>query len=231
MIVRTMRESWWIAAIAGAVLAIAAVVVVSAATETATAQTAGQANFRVTAGQLRINQRISQAAVRRSNESLRLLDPIRDSGANDDAPGFGTARIANGAITQAKLGADVVSKQPLWAVVNPDGTLARGSGATAAGRAAGPNFGSGVYTVTFNRNITQCAFTVSTGASGTTPPTLSGEALAYTNPAASGQVVTVRTFASQADGNAGNDPGTLSSTNPSVDGDEEDRGFHLQVTC
>ncbi len=106
-------------------------------------------------------------------------------------------------MTQAKLAAEVTTKQPLWAVVNPDGTLARGSGATASGRAAG--FAAGVYTVTFNRNVTQCAYMATIGAPGTTPPTLGGQVLAYVNPNPNGQVITVRTFAADAEDDAAPD--------------------------
>lgn len=38
-----------------------------------------QASFKVTPGQLQVNQKISQAAVRRSNEALNLLGPLRDA--------------------------------------------------------------------------------------------------------------------------------------------------------
>jgi hypothetical protein len=228
-----MRGRWWIGVAAGVALGLGSVVAVDATTDTASAQAS---KFRVSAEQLRINQRISQAAVRRSNESLTLLGPVRDTdgpnGTRDTAPGWGSAQIAGGAVTQAKLAADVTAKQPLWAVVNPDGTLARGSGATASGRAAG--FAAGVYTVTFNRNIAQCAYVATIGAPSTTPPTLGGQVLAYVNPNPSNQVVSVRTFAADAEDDAtpgvgDEEPGQTSSS--SVDGDEEDRGFQLVVTC
>ena len=226
-----MRGRWWIGVAAGMALGLGTVVAVDAATDQASAQS----GFRVSAEQLRINQRISQAAVRRSNESLNLLNPVRDrdgNGPNDTAPGWGTAQIANGAVTQAKLAAEVTNKQPLWAVVNPDGTFARGSGATASGRAAG--FAAGVYTVTFTRNIAQCAYVATIGAPGTTPPTLGGQVLAYVNPNPNGQVLTVRTFAADAEDDAtptvgDAEPGQTSTT--TLDGDEEDRGFQLIVNC
>ena len=227
-----MRGRWWIGVASGVALGLGSIVAVDVATQEASAQAS---KFRVSAEQLRINQRISQAAVRRSNESLTLLGPVRDTdgnGTRDTAPGWGASQIATGAVTQAKLAAEVTSKQPLWAVVNPDGTLARGSGATASGRAAG--FAAGVYTVTFNRNVTQCAYTATIGAPGTTPPTLGGQVLAYVNPNPNGQVITVRTFAADAEDDAApgvgdEEPGQTSSG--TVDGDEEDRGFQLAVNC
>jgi hypothetical protein len=227
-----MRGRWWIGVASGVALGLGSIVAVDVATQEASAQAS---KFRVSAEQLRINQRISQAAVRRSNESLTLLGPIRDSdgaGTRDTAPGWASAQIASGAVTQAKLAAEVTAKQPLWAVVSPDGTLARGSGATASGRAAG--FAAGVYAVTFNRNITQCAYVATIGAPSTTPPTLGGQVLAYVNPNPSNQVVTVHTFAVDAEDDAApgagdEEPGQTSSS--SVDGDEEDRGFQLVVNC
>jgi hypothetical protein len=228
-----MRGRWWIGVASGVALGLGSIVAVDVATHEASAQAS---QFRVSAEQLRINQRISQAAVRRSNESLTLLGPVRDTdgpnGTRDTAPGWGASQIANGAVTQAKLAAEVTSKQPLWAVVNPDGTLARGSGATASGRASG--FAAGVYTVTFNRTIAQCAYTATIGAPGTTPPTLGGQVLAYVNPNPNGQVITVRTFAADAEDDAtpgagDEEPGQTSSS--TVDGDEEDRGFQLAVNC
>ncbi len=71
-------------------LGLGSMVAVDAATQEASAQAS---KFRVSAEQLRINQRISQAAVRRSNESLNLLGPVRDRTATaprDTAPGWGT---------------------------------------------------------------------------------------------------------------------------------------------
>jgi len=90
-----------------AVLGTAAVLVGSGAAATSTSE------------QLMINQRISQAAVRRSNSGLNYLAPIRtttsdaaNTGANGVTPlskvtgsglGWTTAQIANAAVTPAKL--------------------------------------------------------------------------------------------------------------------------------
>ena len=69
---------WWIGVTAGAVLGLGGIVAVEAATQEASAQSA---TFRVTPEQLRINQRISQAAVRRVNE---LVDRLMRGLTGDD---------------------------------------------------------------------------------------------------------------------------------------------------
>ena len=111
---------WWIGIAAGVALGLGGVVAVEVATEDASAQ----GGFRVSAEQLRINQRISQAAVRRSNESLQLLDPIRRR-QNQPARVLGwrtqdlrdsaitTAKLNDSAITTAKLANDSVTNEKL----------------------------------------------------------------------------------------------------------------------
>jgi hypothetical protein len=122
-----------------AVLGTAAVLVGSGTAATENANTTGQ--------QLLINQRISQAAVRRSNSALNYLAPVRttasdaaNTGKNGVTPlskvtgagqGWPTAAIANSAITSAKLAA------PVQAVVNnvsriPVTRVAGGASATLA---------------------------------------------------------------------------------------------------
>lgn len=51
----------------------------------------------------------------------------------------------------------------LWAVVNPDGSLARGSGAAGA-----THVQTGVFRVRFNRTITQCGWIATIGSAGST---------------------------------------------------------------
>ena len=63
-------RNWWIGVTAGTVLGLGGVLVAEQATTEARAQ-----SFSVTPGQLQINQRISQAAVRRSNESPEPARP------------------------------------------------------------------------------------------------------------------------------------------------------------
>lgn len=181
-----MARNWWVGVAAGAVAGLGGVIVSEQATTDAEAAT-----FSVTPAQLQINQRISQAAVRRSNESLDLLDPVRKSGAQDDAPGWGTTQIRDGAVTSAKLDVAVREAQPRWAVVAAtSGTLTRGKGATTSAKLAD----SGLYTVTFDRDVSACSLQATIGDGGTTPPPLvDGGQIAVWRSATDPKVVTVRT--------------------------------------
>jgi hypothetical protein len=82
-------------------------------------QQADPAEFTLSTQQLRINQRISQAAVRRSNESLGLLAPVRGTGAAGWTAGqiadgaVGTGELADGAATTAKLADGAVASAKL----------------------------------------------------------------------------------------------------------------------
>lgn len=196
-------RNWWVGVTAGMVLGLGGVIVSEQATTDAEA-----AAISVTPAQLQINQRISQAAVRRSNESLDLLDPIRKSGATDDAPGWGTAQIRDGAVTTAKLDTAVREGQPRWAVVAATtGTLTRGKGASASAKLADP----GLYSVTFDRDVSACALDATIGDGGTTPITTGGEVGVWRS-ATDNKVVTVRTADSS---------GAAVNTLP----------FHLTVLC
>lgn len=205
-------RNWWVGVTAGMVLGLGGVIISEQATTDAEAAT-----FSVTPAQLQINQKISQAAVRRSNEALDLLDPIRKSGASDDAPGFGTAQIRDGSVTNAKLANGTVADDKLahptyWAVINADGTLARGNGATASAKVTTD---PGAYKIIFGRNIASCAYTATVGGTTTATPPI-GFASVYQNPDAANNAVTVRTY-------------TDLAADPVTGG--ADRAFHLSVAC
>jgi len=179
------RASWWVGVSLGTALGLGGVVADVAAPDEASAQS----GFTVSAEQLRINQRISQAAVRRSNEALDLLDPVRKSGASDDAPGWGTTQIRDGAVTSAKLDTATRERLPRWAVVAATtGSLTRGQGATTSAKLADP----GLYTVTFDRDVSACALQATIGDGGTTPLTTGGE-IGVWRSVTDAKVVTVRT--------------------------------------
>jgi len=176
--------NWWVGVSVGMAVGLAGVAIADQATQPAEA-----APITVTPGQLQINQRISQAAVRRSNEALNLLDPIRKSGASDDAPGWGTAQIKDGAVTPTKLDTATRERQPRWAVVAAtSGSLTRGQGAVSAAKATDP----GIYTVTFDRDVSACAIQAGPGSGGTTPITTADVYTAWRS-ATDPKVVTVRT--------------------------------------
>lgn len=196
-------RNWWVGVTAGLVVGLGAVVVSEQITADADA-----AAIAVTPAQLQINQRISSAAVLRSNEALTLLDPIRKSGAADDAPGWGTTNLRDGAVTTAKLDTAVREGQPRWAVVAATtGALTRGKGASASAKLATP----GLYTVTFDRDLSACALQGTIGDGATTALTTGGE-IGVWRSASDPKVATVRTADSA---------GAASNTLP----------FHLTVLC
>lgn len=212
--VEKLKSRWWVGVAAGMALGLGSVVAVNVATDDAQA-----APVRVSAEQLLINQRISSAAVLRANESLRLLAPIRpDAKQPSKVLGWAAAAIRDGAITTSKLADDAVTTakiadkavgtsqlsdglregQPRWAVVSAaNGNLVRGRGASTADKLNTIGF----YTVTFDRDVSACAFQATIADPGTTViPT--GQISAWRNPN-DAKVVTVRTAtAAGADTNA-----------------------------
>ena len=145
--------------------AIASVAVLGAAAVLVGSGTAANENGTTASQQLLINQRISQAAVKRSNSSLNYLAPIRtaatdaaNTGANGVTPlskvtgaglGWTTAQIANQAITPAKL------SNPSWfAYINFAGTV---TSSTTGLTVTVAKSGTSTYTVTFPSNVSACA--------------------------------------------------------------------------
>lgn|SRR5215207_3109166 len=93
----------------------------------------------------------------------------------------------------------------IFAVVDSNGTLARGTGAVSAKR-----LDAGKYEVIFDRNVRTCGYTATiglSGASGSSPP---------------GEITTV--------GRVNNVNGVYVATYNSS-GSPSSRGFHLQVAC
>lgn len=183
-------KRWWLGVTAGVAVGLGGVVVADQVSEPANA-----APFTLSVNQLKINQRISQAAVRRSNEALRLLAPVRPAGSTP-ATGWPTSSIRNGAVTSEKLDTAVREGQPRWAVVAAtSGTLVRAKGASASAKLADP----GLYSVTFDRDVSACAIQATIAATGTDPITTGGEVSAWRS-ATDAKVVTVRTAALDATG-------------------------------
>lgn len=145
--------------------AIASVAVLGAAAVLVGSGTAASENANTINQQLMINQRISQAAVKRSNSSLNYLAPIRtaatdaaNTGAQGVTPlskvtgaglGWTTAQIADKAITPAKL-----SNPSYFAYILFGGTV---SSSTTGTTVTVAKSGTSTYTVTFPSNVSACA--------------------------------------------------------------------------
>jgi hypothetical protein len=163
---------------------VAAVAALGVGTTLAVHQTASAApeDVQLTREQLLINQRISQAAVLRSNEGLRLLDPLRGTAPRGwptgtignlavtepklavnavtspkirDATVTG-ADLADGTVASADLAPDVRDRLPLWVIGTSAGTLVRQN---AGGTAQVAPLDPGRYRVTFTRDVSACAWT------------------------------------------------------------------------
>ena len=145
--------------------AIASVAVLGAAAVLVGSGTAASENANTINQQLIINQRISQAAVKRSNSSLNYLAPIRttatdaaNTGAQGVTPlskvtgaglGWTTAQIADKAVTPAKM-----ANPAYFAYILFGGTV---SSSTPGTTVTVVKSGTSTYTVTFPSNVSACA--------------------------------------------------------------------------
>ena len=202
-----------------AVLGTAAVLVGSGAAATSTSE------------QLMINQKISQAAVRRSNSALNYLAPIRtttsdaaNTGANGVTPlskvtgsglGWTTAQIANAAVTPAKL-----SNPSYFAVVSSIGAMQR---ATSGVTVTSALTGTSTYTVTFPSNVSLCApvATVQTFSPGSG---LNYGAFATVGPGTVNTQWVVTTY-------TGNNGTGKDAAGTALAGNQEPAAFNLVVQC
>jgi hypothetical protein len=114
-----------IGAACGLALGVGVIAAVDAGTQSASAQ----GGFTVSAAQLKINQNISSAAVKRSNRGLNYLAPIRttttdaaDDGSNgvrplNSVPGSGqgwtSSQIGTGAITREKVANEAIDSEKI----------------------------------------------------------------------------------------------------------------------
>jgi hypothetical protein len=126
--------------------------------------------FTVTPEQLQINQRISQAAVNRSNQSLNYLRPIRTSQQDSQnttgvQPPIGTgwtaAQIASNAVTTAKIQNGAVTAPKLAAGATQPKLAVR--------TATSPSIAPGNSTGEITANCNQGEVAVSGGFSAATP--------------------------------------------------------------
>jgi len=202
-----------------AVLGTAAVLVGSGTAATSTSE------------QLMINQKISQAAVRRSNSALNYLAPIRttttdaaNTGADGVTPlskvtgsglGWTTAQIANAAVTPAKL-----SNPSYFAVVSSIGAMQR---ATSGVTVTSALTGTSTYTVTFPSNVSLCApvATVQTFSPGSG---LNYGAFATVGPGTVNTQWVVTTY-------TGNNGTGKDAAGTALAGNQEPAAFNLVVQC
>ncbi|MEQ9336030.1 MAG: hypothetical protein RJQ03_02445, partial [Miltoncostaeaceae bacterium] len=191
----------WLAVGAGLMIGMGGSVVAGQLTGQAAAQTPPPAvggGFTLSVEQLRINQRISQAAVRRSNESLGLLDPVRpvseqpekvlgwrSSDIRDAAittskvldKAITSVKIADNAVTPSQLSEGLREGQPRWARVAATGAANGQKGVESASRT-----GLGAYQVKFDRNVSTCAVQASVTSIDTAEPPKGHTIRVWTNP-------------------------------------------------
>ena len=137
----------------GTAVAVAAALLAGGATALAQQDGKGDADFTVSESQLRINQRIASAAVKRSNQALDLLSPLTASSPRPGATnGWRTRDVRDGAITKSKLSPALRDETALFASVSATGGLTASRGVTGSQQIA-----QGEYAVTFERTVTSCA--------------------------------------------------------------------------
>jgi hypothetical protein len=201
----------WIGVACGVALGLATVAAVDLSTQTASAQ----GGFTVSAEQLKINQNISSAAVKRSNRSLNYLAPIRTTqtdNADDGSDGVKALSSIPGSGQGWTVGQLARGQKQLWANVNGAGALTGSSGPT-SGTAAftATRAGVGNYVVDFKTNVSACSWSATPYFA--TPPASAVIAVAVGVPGQLTQV-NVRTAA-------------LTATPPPV----ADNSFTLQILC
>jgi hypothetical protein len=113
-----------------------------------------------------------------------------------------SAKIAPGAVTRAHLASDL---QPLWAFVWGGPSINKGKGATAVSSVSDGN-----YKVTFDRDVSACAYTATLAAPTSVSPEQTG-------------IISVSAFTA--------DPAAVNVRTRALDGSPAARGFTVQVWC
>ena len=134
-------------------VAIAALAAAGTAAAIVVTGASGQSTSSSSSQQLIINQRISQAAVRRSNTALNYLKAVRST-TNDTANGISADNPVG---VQSPTGTgwlgSQISSGTYYARVNADGTLAGGSTGVTTGRNA-----AGQYVVNYPVDVSTCTY-------------------------------------------------------------------------
>ncbi len=148
----------WLGVTCGLAMGLGAVAVAGVTTQSANAQS----TFAVTPAQLKINQNISSAAVKRSNRALNYLAPIRttqtdnaDTGSNGVKPLNSIPGSGNG----WTVGQLAPGQKQYWVNVGPTGAITAQSGAPGSFTAARNSAGN--YTVDFKTTVTSCSWVAS----------------------------------------------------------------------
>jgi len=148
----------WVGVACGVAIGLGAVVAVDAATEPAGAQ----ANFTVSPEQLKINQNISSAAVKRSNRSLNYLAPIRTTqsdNADDGSDGVKALSSIPGSGDGWAVGQLARGQKQLWANLGPTGAITAQSGpSSGTGSFTSTRTAAGDYVVDFKTNVSACSW-------------------------------------------------------------------------
>lgn len=143
---------------------------------------------------------------------------IKDGSVGTADVGDGSLRavdFAGGELPRGDTGPQGVAGEPgepatrLWAVVNPDGSLAEGRGVVSSQSNAGTNF----YTVRFDRDVSGCALVASVGGNPEYNFAVNGIATVNTLPV----------------GNGG--PGPTQVSTFDLDGSAKQRPFHVAAFC
>jgi hypothetical protein len=152
---------WWLAVPVGVALGLALALALDRAAEPAAGQ-GGRPGFAVSGEQLRINQRISQAAVKRSNRANTRLDRLRLP-----AGPAGPAGAAGAAATAAPAGPGAVRIAFSAAPGAPPQTVLDAAGVTMTAACAAEAGGGAAVDVTFGVAQASTIFGTTSIASGT----------------------------------------------------------------
>ena len=145
----------WLGLTCGVVLGLGVMAAVGVST-----QTAQGAAFTVSAEQLKINQSISSAAVKRSNRSLNYLAPIRTTatdGADDGSSGVKPLSGIPGSGKGWVVDQLASGQKQYWLNVGPTGAITAQSSSTGAFTAA--RTAAGDYVVDFKTDVSKCSWT------------------------------------------------------------------------
>ena len=148
----------WIGLSCGVALGLGGVVAADLSTQTASAQSAG---FTVSAEQLKINQSISSAAVKRSNRALNYLAPIRTTqtdNADDGSDGVKPLNSIPGSGDGWTVGQLDQGQKQYWVNVSNTGAVTASSGPTGTGAFTATRTAAGTYTVNFQTPVSACSW-------------------------------------------------------------------------